>query len=218
MIASGKRVGKARPGRLLSQHRQSLLADKPGKQVGLQRNGHQRYKTEGRRRGYRPDEDDSQRDRGPRDTRHGHRERRAGRDHRRLVRSGQGWQHLVPRRVRQQLRERQGCRSRRFEAGVDGAQPGIAMPANPEPGLTYRQEYYKGEAEDKAAVITVGKERVQVPFGYFNKDILMTRDLVPTEPKVQELKFYAPNVGPLLSVHTDGAGGRAELVSYSQGG
>jgi hypothetical protein len=105
-----------------------------------------------------------------------------------------------------------------FEAGVDGAQPGIAMPANPEPGLSYRQEYYKGEAEDKAAVIAVGKERVQVPFGYFNKDILMTRDLVPTEPKVQELKFYAPNVGPLLSVHTDGAGGRAELVSYSQGG
>jgi hypothetical protein len=105
-----------------------------------------------------------------------------------------------------------------FEAGVDGAQPGIAMPANPEPGLSYRQEYYKGEAEDKAAIITVGEEQVQVPFGYFNKDVLMTRDLVPTEPKVQELKFYAPNVGPLLSVHTDGAGGRAELVSYSQGG
>ena len=70
------------------------------------------------------------------------------------------------------------------------------MPANPEPGLSYRQEYYKGEAEDKAAVITVGEEQVQVPFGYFNKDVLMTRDLVPTEPKVQELKFYAPNVGP----------------------
>jgi hypothetical protein len=105
-----------------------------------------------------------------------------------------------------------------FEAGVDGAQPGIAMPANPQPGLSYRQEYYKGEAEDKAAIITVGEEQVQVPFGYFNKDLLMTRDLVPTEPKVQELKFYAPNVGPLLSVHTDGAGGRAELVSYSQGG
>jgi hypothetical protein len=105
-----------------------------------------------------------------------------------------------------------------FEAGVDGAQPGIAMTANPQPGLSYRQEYYKGEAEDKASVITVGAEQVQVPFGYFNKDVLMTRDLVPTEPKVQELKFYAPNVGPLLSVHTDGAGGRAELVSYSHAG
>jgi hypothetical protein len=102
-----------------------------------------------------------------------------------------------------------------FEAGVDGAQAGIAMPANPEPGMAYRQEYYKGVAEDKGAVITVGEEQVEVPFGHFNTDILMTRDLVPLEPKVQELKFYAPDVGPLLSVHTDGAGGRAELVSYT---
>jgi hypothetical protein len=104
-----------------------------------------------------------------------------------------------------------------FEAGVDGAQPGIAMPANPEPGLSYRQEYYKDEAEDRAAVVTVGEERVQVSFGYFHNDVLMTRDLVPTEPKVQELKFYAPGVGLLLSVHTDGAGGRAELVSHTRG-
>ena len=104
-----------------------------------------------------------------------------------------------------------------FEAGVDGAQPGIAMPADPVPGLSYRQEYYKGEAEDKGAVITVGKERVRVPFGFFDKDVLMTRDLVPTEPKVQELKFYAPGVGPLLSVHTDDPGGRAVLVKYTRG-
>ena len=104
-----------------------------------------------------------------------------------------------------------------FEAGVDGAQAGVAMPANPMPGLSYRQEYLKGEAEDKGAVITVGQEQVQVPFGYFNKKVLMTRDLVPTEPKVQELKLYAPGVGPLLSMHTDGPGGRAALVSYTNG-
>jgi hypothetical protein len=104
-----------------------------------------------------------------------------------------------------------------FEAGVDGAQAGIAMPANPEPGLSYRQEYYKGQAEDKSAVLTVGQERVQVPYGFVNKDVLMTRDLVPLEPRVQELKFYARGVGPLLSVHTDGKGGRAELVSFKRG-
>jgi hypothetical protein len=104
-----------------------------------------------------------------------------------------------------------------FEAGVDGAQAGIAMPADPVAGLAYRQEYYKGEAEDKAAVITVGKEQVQVPFGYFNKRVLMTRDVVPTDPKVQELKFYAPGVGLLLSMHTDGDGGRLALVSYKPG-
>jgi hypothetical protein len=111
-----------------------------------------------------------------------------------------------------------GPRTGSFEAGVDGAQAGIAMPANPEPGLSYRQEYYKGEAEDKAAVVTVGQEQIQVPFGFYDKDVLMTRDLVPTEPKVQELKFYAPGVGPLLSLHTDGNLGHAELVSYTPGG
>ncbi len=104
-----------------------------------------------------------------------------------------------------------------FEAGVDGAQAGIAMPGNPEPGMTYRQEYYKGQAEDKGAVVTVGDEQVLVPFGFFDEGVLMTRDLVPLEPKVQELKFYAPGVGPLLSVHTDGNGGRAELISFTAG-
>ena len=104
-----------------------------------------------------------------------------------------------------------------WEAGVDGAQPGIAMPAKPEPGLAYRQEYYEGKAEDRGEVVTVGEERVEVPFGFFNKGVVMTRDLVPLEPKVQELKFYAPDVGPVLSVHTDGAGGRAALVTYTRG-
>ena len=110
------------------------------------------------------------------------------------------------------LADREGS----FEAGVDGAQAGVAMPANPRPGFSYRQEYYKGEAEDTGAVITVGEEQVRVPFGYF-RGVLMTRDLVPTEPKVQELKFYARGVGPLLTIHTDDPGGRAVLVSYTPG-
>ncbi|MBK5231627.1 MAG: hypothetical protein JJE13_01405 [Thermoleophilia bacterium] len=104
-----------------------------------------------------------------------------------------------------------------FEAGVDGAQAGVAMPGDPRPGMSYRQEYYAGEAEDKGAVITRGQEQVQVPFRYFKKGVVMTRDLVPTEPKVQELKFYAPGIGPVLSVHTDGLGGRSELISYQPG-
>jgi hypothetical protein len=104
-----------------------------------------------------------------------------------------------------------------FEAGVDGAQPGIAMPADPKPGVSYRQEYLKGEAEDEGAVVTVGEEQVEVPYGYFKDDVVMTRDLVPTEPRVQELKFYVRGIGPVLSVHTDGDGGRAELVAFKRG-
>jgi hypothetical protein len=36
-----------------------------------------------------------------------------------------------------------------FEAGVDGAQAGVIMPADPQVGMTYRQEYYEGAAEDR---------------------------------------------------------------------
>lgn len=104
-----------------------------------------------------------------------------------------------------------------FEAGVGGAQAGIAMPARPVPGLSYRQEFLAGVAEDSGAVVTIGRERVGVPFGRFSRRVLMTRDLVGTEPGVQELKFYAPGVGQVLSVHTDGLGGRAELISFTRG-
>ena len=37
-----------------------------------------------------------------------------------------------------------------WEAGVDGALPGIIMKADPQVGDAYRQEYHRGEAEDTA--------------------------------------------------------------------
>ena len=43
---------------------------------------------------------------------------------------------------------------------MDGAQAGIIVPAEPEQGLTYREEHYAGEAEDAAEVLSVeGKAR-----------------------------------------------------------
>jgi hypothetical protein len=68
----------------------------------------------------------------------------------------------------------------------------------------------------RTAVITVGDEQAEVPFGHFT-GVLMTRDLVPTEPRIQELKFYARGVGPVLSLHTEGPGGRAALVGFTPG-
>ena len=53
-----------------------------------------------------------------------------------------------------------------------------------------------------------------MPYGYFAPPILMTRELVPLEPKVLELKFYAPGIGPLLAIGISGEGDREELVSY----
>jgi hypothetical protein len=102
-----------------------------------------------------------------------------------------------------------------FEAGVDGAQPGIILPANPEPGMAYRQEYYAGEAEDEGEIVSLD-EQAEVPAGHY-KDVLMTKDTNPLEPKVLEFKFYARGVGPVLAVAVSGGSDREELVSFRPG-
>jgi hypothetical protein len=100
-----------------------------------------------------------------------------------------------------------------FEAGVDGAQPGIIMPAKPKAGLKYRQEYYKGHAEDKARVISL-REQVEAPFGHFPRGrVLMTADVNPLKPKILEYKFYARGIGPVLAVGVSGGSDREELLS-----
>jgi hypothetical protein len=103
-----------------------------------------------------------------------------------------------------------------WEAGVDGAQPGILLPAHPRPGMTYRQEYYEGEAEDAAEVLSVD-ERVSVPAGAYS-GVLMTRDSTPLEPKLVEHKFYARGVGPVLAMTISGGSDREELLRFRQGG
>jgi hypothetical protein len=104
-----------------------------------------------------------------------------------------------------------------FEAGVDGAQAGVIMPARPRVGLSYRQEYYAGVAEDRAEILS-RKERAEVPFGYFRPGrVLMTRDLNPLKPRVLEFKLYARGVGPVLAVGISGGNDREELVSFRKG-
>lgn len=102
-----------------------------------------------------------------------------------------------------------------WEAGVDGAKPGIVMKANPKIGDSYRQEYYKGKAEDKADVISLG-ESVKVPFGSFN-NCMKTLDYTPLEPSVKENKYYCSEVGGVaLEVDLE-SGERVELVSVEYG-
>jgi hypothetical protein len=102
-----------------------------------------------------------------------------------------------------------------WEAGADGAQPGVAVAANPTPGLIYRQEYYAGQARDRAQVLSV-KEQVEVPFGHF-ANAMLTKDLTPLEPRLLEYKLYALGVGPVLTLDVSGASGREELVSFTKG-
>ena len=103
-----------------------------------------------------------------------------------------------------------------FEAGVDGAEAGVILPADPEPGMSYREEYYAGEAEDVATVLSTS-EQAEVPAGHYT-DALMTSNVNPLEPKVQEYKLYAEGVGPVLVLLTSGSVGTEQLVSFEPGG
>lgn len=99
-----------------------------------------------------------------------------------------------------------------FEAGVDGALPGIAIPADPEAGMQYRQEYLAGEAEDNGEVLST-HAMADAPLGHY-ADVLLTWDTISLEPDVAELKFYAPGLGPVLTLGVAGGpGDREELIA-----
>ena len=102
-----------------------------------------------------------------------------------------------------------------WEAGVDGAKAGIIMKARPRAGVAYRQEYYRGHAEDFARVL--GKsESVTVPAGTYH-DVLKTKEFTPLEPKLLEHKYYAGGVGVVREVTVKGGSDRVQLVEYTRG-
>ena len=97
-----------------------------------------------------------------------------------------------------------------FEAGVDGALAGVIMPAEPQVGMAYRQEYYAGEAEDNGEVLALDAS-ADVPAGSYD-DVLETADTNALEPDVLEHKYYARDVGVVLTIDLESEG-REELVS-----
>ncbi len=100
-----------------------------------------------------------------------------------------------------------------WEHGVDGAMAGVVVPASPRVGMTYRQEYDAGEAEDAAEILSLD-EQAQVPAGHF-VDVLLTKDYTPLEPRILEYKLYAPGVGPVLVLGVSGGSDREALISYT---
>jgi len=100
-----------------------------------------------------------------------------------------------------------------WEAGVDGALPGIIMQADPQIGDVYRQEYYEGEAEDMAEVINLDGTTT-VAYGSFD-NVLVTREWTPLEPGIEENKYYAMDVGLLMEEKVEGGSETLELVDIT---
>jgi hypothetical protein len=91
-----------------------------------------------------------------------------------------------------------------FLAGIDGAQPGVFMEANPKVGHEFRQEYYKGHAEDQFKVLDLSAS-VTVPYRTFNKS-LRTKETTALEPGIVDNKYYVKGIGEVEEIQVSGEG------------
>jgi hypothetical protein len=99
-----------------------------------------------------------------------------------------------------------------WEAGVGGAQAGLAMPARPRVGDGYRMEYLEGEAEDQAEVVDL-EGSASVPYGDLT-DLLEIEDSTLLEPGVVESKLYARDIGLVQEMTIEGGDELIQLVAY----
>ena len=97
-----------------------------------------------------------------------------------------------------------------WEAGVDGAKPGIIMEAHPREGDRYYQELYKGVAEDQAKVLELD-ESLCVQYGCFDH-VLVTKEWTRLDPGVVDNKYYARGVGFIYEETVKGGDETSELV------
>jgi hypothetical protein len=96
-----------------------------------------------------------------------------------------------------------------WQAGVDGALPGILIPAAPRVGQTFRQEYYRGKAEDHSRGVSVSAS-VRVPYTA-SRHALLTKEWTPLEPDVIDHKLYVRGIGLVKEETVRGGNERAVL-------
>jgi hypothetical protein len=102
-----------------------------------------------------------------------------------------------------------------WQAGVDGAKGGMFMPAHPQVGQEFRQEYYKGHAEDRFRVLSVSAP-VRVPYTGSRRGLL-TKEWTRLEPGVVGHKYYVHGVG-LVEERSAGNGKEhTQLVTVRRG-
>jgi hypothetical protein len=102
-----------------------------------------------------------------------------------------------------------------WQAGVNGARPGIYMPAHPRVGESHRQEYLKGQAEDHFEVLDLHAS-VSVPYGSYAGTALRTKEWTPLEPAVVDNKYYVRGVGQVKEVSLKGPREVGSLVSVTR--
>ena len=105
------------------------------------------------------------------------------------------------------LQSREGS----WQAGRKGAVAGIIMPARPRPTQAFRQEFWRGHAEDQAWLVQRGF-KTKVPYGTV-KQSLRSLEWSRLEPGVVSLKVYGPGLGIVREKDMSGGSEVFNLVS-----
>ena len=82
-------------------------------------------------------------------------------------------------------------------AGVNGAVPGIIMHAEPEVDAFYYQEFAPHDDALDQGINIQDDAEFEGPLGEFD-EVLVVRELNPTEPEAVGLKYYAPGIGMVM--------------------
>ncbi|WP_264771017.1 hypothetical protein [Defluviimonas salinarum] len=81
-----------------------------------------------------------------------------------------------------------------WRAGVNGAKPGITMPAATSPGLSLFQEHAPAEGAMDWFEIAARDLSIEGPAGTFSS-VLKVYESSTAEPGLREFKYYAPGIG-----------------------
>ncbi len=106
-----------------------------------------------------------------------------------------------------------------FLNGRDGALGGIFMPAHPAVGQSFKQESFKGQAEDRFRILSL-TATVTTP-AVSSQNAMLTEETTPLEPGNVDHKYYVRGIGTVKEQQVAGAPpGQEEesnLVSFQPG-
>lgn len=99
-------------------------------------------------------------------------------------------------------------------AGVKGGEAGLIMPANPRPTDAYRQEFWRGHAEDQAWIVQ-NNATVKVPLGTYDH-VVRSYEWSRLEKSNVSVKFYARGLGTISEHDVAGGTETFNLVSATR--
>jgi hypothetical protein len=101
-----------------------------------------------------------------------------------------------------------------WQAGINGAKPGLFMFAHPKIGQTAQQEFYKGQAAVHFRVLSLHAS-ASTPYTT-SSNVLLTEEWTPLEPGVLDHKLYVRGIGTVLEQTVQGGSEQAALVSFKR--